>query len=254
MERSVQIPRVLTMCWSRSLSCFWRCAAPSGSANDRILPQPAFFDQAVLASPRSCWRRWLERCRNGSVYSTSRWKGRCWSAPSRRWRAAISPAALPEASPLRSWPGCWRPACWHSVSAILRGNDIVIASALNLLAAGLTSFLLRSMFGVSGTFSDSAMAGLTRLHIRRGQSAGRRTRVGGNRTARLRLVAACRAGRGVLAYTPWGLRIRGVGEQADAAVTLEPTPSGIASASRSRAARCAAWRGCNCRWAASPVQ
>ena len=49
-------------------------------------------------------------------------------------------------------------------SGFLRGNDIVIGISLNLLAAGLTSFLLRSLFGVSGTFSDSTMAGLPRLH------------------------------------------------------------------------------------------
>jgi len=50
-------------------------------------------------------------------------------------------------------------------SAVFGGNDIVIGISLNLLAAGLTSFLLRSMFGVSGTFSDSNMAGLPRLHL-----------------------------------------------------------------------------------------
>ena len=50
-------------------------------------------------------------------------------------------------------------------SGLLRGNDIVIGISLNLLAAGLTSFLLRTLFGVSGTFSDSAMQGLPRLTV-----------------------------------------------------------------------------------------
>ncbi|MDB5394095.1 MAG: Nucleoside transporter, permease protein 2 [Rhodospirillales bacterium] len=106
-------------------------------------------------------------------------------------------------------------------SAILRGNDIVIGISLNLLAAGLTSFLLRSLLGVSGTFSDSAMAGLTRLHIPGladlpviGRALGEQ-----NPLVYLSwlLVAAIAI---FLAYTPWGLRVRGIGEQADAAVTL----------------------------------
>jgi ABC-type uncharacterized transport system permease subunit len=106
-------------------------------------------------------------------------------------------------------------------SAILRGNDIVIGISLNLLAAGLTSFLLRSMFGVSGTFSDSAMAGLTRLHIPGvadlpviGRALGEQNPLVYLSWLLVVLVSV------FLAYTPWGLRIRGVGEQADAAVTL----------------------------------
>jgi simple sugar transport system permease protein len=106
-------------------------------------------------------------------------------------------------------------------SAWLRGNDIVIGISLNLLASGLTSFLLRSMFGVSGTFSDSNMAGLRRLRIPGladlpvlGRALGQQ-----NPVVYLSwiLVAAAAV---FLARTPWGLRLRGIGEQFDAAVTL----------------------------------
>ena len=106
-------------------------------------------------------------------------------------------------------------------SAILRGNDIVIGISLNLLAAGLTSFLLRSLFGVSGTFSDSNMAGLHRLRIPGladlplvGRALGEQNPVIYVSWLLTILVAV------FLARTPWGLRIRGIGEQSGAAVTL----------------------------------
>jgi ABC-type uncharacterized transport system permease subunit len=106
-------------------------------------------------------------------------------------------------------------------SALLRGNDIVIGISLNLLAAGLTSFLLRTLFGVSGTFSDSAMQGLPRLTI--------------PGVAQLPLLGAALGHQNALVYgswilvaaisvflnrTPWGLRLRGIGEQPAAAVAL----------------------------------
>jgi general nucleoside transport system permease protein len=112
-------------------------------------------------------------------------------------------------------------------SALLRGNDIVIGISLNLLAAGLTSFLLRTLFGVSGTFSDSAMVGLPRLHI--------------PGVASLPLVGSALGQQNALVYlswglvlvtsiflnrTPWGLRLRGIGEQSAAAVALGANATG----------------------------
>jgi len=106
-------------------------------------------------------------------------------------------------------------------SALLRGNDIVIGISLNLLAAGLTSFLLRTLFGVSGTFSDSAMQGLPRYTVP-GISS-------------LPLIGTALGDQNVLVYlswvlaivisvllnrTPWGLRLRGIGEQPAAAIAL----------------------------------
>jgi simple sugar transport system permease protein len=106
-------------------------------------------------------------------------------------------------------------------SALLRGNDIVIGISLNLLAAGLTSFLLRTLFGVSGTFSDSAMQGLPRLTI---PGIAQLPLLGdalGHQNALVYLswvlVAAITV---FLNRTPWGLRLRGIGEQPAAAVAL----------------------------------
>ena len=39
-------------------------------------------------------------------------------------------------------------------ATIFRGDPVVIGIGMNLLASGLTAYLLRVMFGVSGTFSD----------------------------------------------------------------------------------------------------
>jgi ABC-type uncharacterized transport system permease subunit len=106
-------------------------------------------------------------------------------------------------------------------ATVLRGNAIVIGISLNLLASGLTSFLLRAVLGVSGTFSDSSMQALPRLHIPIvadlplvGRALGQQNLLVYISWALVVLVAI------FLAKTTWGLRIRGIGEQPDAAVTL----------------------------------
>jgi ABC-type uncharacterized transport system permease subunit len=106
-------------------------------------------------------------------------------------------------------------------SAVFGGNDIVIGISLNLLAAGLTSFLLRSLFGVSGTFSDSNMTGLPRLHLPWVTDLPLVGRALGEQSALVYLswllvvVIAV-----ALRWTPWGLRVRGVGEDFQAAVSF----------------------------------
>ena len=106
-------------------------------------------------------------------------------------------------------------------SAVFGGNDIVIGISLNLLAEGLTSFLLRSLFGVSGTFSDSNMPGLPRLHIPWLAELPLVGRALGEQNALVYiswlLVGAIAV---ALRWTPWGLRVRGVGEDFKAAVSL----------------------------------
>jgi general nucleoside transport system permease protein len=106
-------------------------------------------------------------------------------------------------------------------ATVLRGNAIVIGISLNLLASGLTSFLLRAVLGVSGTFSDSSMQSLPRLHIPIladlpvvGRALGEQNPLVYISWILVALVAL------FLAKTTWGLRIRGIGEQPDAAVTL----------------------------------
>jgi ABC-type uncharacterized transport system permease subunit len=106
-------------------------------------------------------------------------------------------------------------------SALLRGNDIVIGISLNLLAAGLTSFLLRTLFGVSGTFSDSAMIGLPRISIPGVASLPLVGSALGHQNALVYLSWILVAAIAVfLNRTPWGLRLRGIGEQPAAAVAL----------------------------------
>ncbi len=45
------------------------------------------------------------------------------------------------------------------------GDSIVVSIAVNLLAAGLTTFLLRAVFDVAGTFSDPRIAGFEPIDI-----------------------------------------------------------------------------------------
>jgi ABC-type uncharacterized transport system permease subunit len=106
-------------------------------------------------------------------------------------------------------------------ATVLNGNAIVIGISLNLLASGLTSFLLRAVLGTSGTFSDSAMQSLPRLHIPLLADLPMVGRALGEQNVLIYvswlLVAVVSV---FLAKTTWGLRVRGIGEQPDAAVTL----------------------------------
>ncbi|MFC8132400.1 ABC transporter permease [Streptomyces sp. NPDC057302] len=102
----------------------------------------------------------------------------------------------------------------------LRGDAVVLGVALNLLAVGLTGFLLRTVFGVQGTFSDPELAGLGGIDI---------SFVGPVLSGHSALVylswAAVAVAAVFLARHPWGLRLRGVGEAPDAAATLGVSPA-----------------------------
>ncbi len=106
-------------------------------------------------------------------------------------------------------------------ATVFRGDAVVICIGMNLLASGLTAYLLRVMFGVSGTFSDPAIVSLAKIRIPAlqdvpivGWGFGRQTIVTWAAWALVALVSV------VLFRTPLGLRLRGVGEQPDAAETL----------------------------------
>ncbi len=106
-------------------------------------------------------------------------------------------------------------------ATVFRGDAVVICIGMNLLASGLTAYLLRVMFGVSGTFSDPAIVSLAKIRIATlqgvpivGWGFGRQTIVTWAAWALVALVSV------VLFRTPLGLRLRGVGEQPDAAETL----------------------------------
>jgi simple sugar transport system permease protein len=101
------------------------------------------------------------------------------------------------------------------------GDAIVLGVAINLLAVGLTSFLIRTVFGTRGTFSDPALQGLDAVHLPLVRD--------------IPFVGAVLSGHSVLVYLswlavvalavllyrhPWGLRLRGIGEREDAAASL----------------------------------
>lgn len=47
----------------------------------------------------------------------------------------------------------------------LKSDEFIIGMALNTFAGGLTVYLLRSIFGVKGTFSDSGIVALPKIHL-----------------------------------------------------------------------------------------
>jgi general nucleoside transport system permease protein len=106
-------------------------------------------------------------------------------------------------------------------ATLFRGDPIVICIGMNLLASGLTAFLLRAMFGVSGTFADPSIVGLARIRMPALQAVpilgwgfARQTPITWGAWVLVVIVAV------LLFKTPIGLRLRGVGEQPDAAETL----------------------------------
>ena len=106
-------------------------------------------------------------------------------------------------------------------ATIFRGDPVVICIGMNLLASGLTAYLLRQMFGVSGTFADPAIDGLDKIRIAwlqaipvLGWGFGRQTILTWLAWLLVIVVAV------LLFRTAIGLRLRGVGEQPDAAETL----------------------------------
>jgi ABC-type uncharacterized transport system permease subunit len=106
-------------------------------------------------------------------------------------------------------------------ATVFRGDPVVICIGMNLFASGFTAYLLRQMFGVSGTFSDPAIVGLDKIRAAAiqqipviGWGFGRQTIL--TWLAWLLVVVISI----VLFRTPLGLRLRGVGERPDAAESL----------------------------------
>lgn len=106
------------------------------------------------------------------------------------------------------------------------GDPIVLGVAINLLALGLTSFLITQLFGVRGTFQDPGIVGLPRVPIPLlsglpilGPLLFRLTPVG---YLGLLAVPALWV---LLFRMPAGTRLRGVGERPQAAATLGVDPT-----------------------------
>lgn len=103
----------------------------------------------------------------------------------------------------------------------VKGDPIMLGVAVNLLAGGLTGYLLNAVFGTPGMFSSPDLKGLPAVSI-----PGIRS---------IPDVGAVVSGQPVLVYVSlalavcvsiflfrhaWGLRLRGIGHQPDAAATL----------------------------------
>lgn len=103
----------------------------------------------------------------------------------------------------------------------LRGDEIVVGIAVNLLAAGLTVFLLRALFGVKGAFQDPRIEGLAKIRwpLIDGLPIVGDLLSGHSWLAYLSLVLVALVWL-VLFHHPLGLQLRGVGEHPQAAATL----------------------------------
>jgi ABC-type uncharacterized transport system permease subunit len=106
-------------------------------------------------------------------------------------------------------------------ATIFRGDHVVICIGMNLLASGLTAYLLRVLFGVSGVFSDPSVVSLGKIRI----PAIKDIPILGWGFFSQSIVTWIAWGlviviSVILFRTPIGLRLRGVGEQPDAAETL----------------------------------
>lgn len=106
-------------------------------------------------------------------------------------------------------------------ATVFRGDPVIICIGMNLLASGLTAYLLRQMFGVSGVFSDPGIAELGKIRIASinsipwiGWIFSRQTGL----TCLSWLITAIVAI--VMHKTATGLRLRGVGEDAEAAESM----------------------------------
>ncbi len=110
----------------------------------------------------------------------------------------------------------------------LKGDMIVLGIATNLMTSGLTVFLLRTIFGVKGAFQDPALRGLTNIQIPVLQD--------------IPILGPLLSGHNPVVYSALllvvlmqlflfrhrlGLRLRGVGEEPEAAATLGVSVNGM---------------------------
>ncbi|AOS63360.1 ABC transporter permease [Actinoalloteichus hymeniacidonis] len=103
----------------------------------------------------------------------------------------------------------------------LGADPIVLSVAMNMLAVGLTAFLLRTVFGAQGSFSDPALQGLGRVDIPLLADVPVLGPVLSGHSPLLYLSWVAVVVLAVVLYRhPWGLRLRGVGENPEAATNL----------------------------------
>ena len=100
-----------------------------------------------------------------------------------------------------------------------KADPIIIAIGTNLFALGITGFLMRVLFDVSGSFSPRGLQGLDKMSFLSGIPVIGPVFAGQTLLVPLAFVFIVAAGLW-LKLTPGGLRLRGVGEHPEAAAAL----------------------------------
>lgn len=104
--------------------------------------------------------------------------------------------------------------------ARLGGDPIVIGIGLNLLASGLTTYLLGAIFGVTGTLVDPAVTALPKLVVPVLADVPVLGAILGHNALVYLSWLLIFAFNIYLFRTPWGLRLRGIGEVPSAAAAM----------------------------------
>jgi ABC-type uncharacterized transport system permease subunit len=110
----------------------------------------------------------------------------------------------------------------YAVVVVDLGGDAIVAGlALNLLALGLTTYLIRPVFGVQGSFYDPAMEGLPDIHVAFVEDVPvLGTLVSGYSPLVYLAFALAIVFQVWLFRHPWGIRVRAVGEAPVAAASV----------------------------------
>lgn len=112
-------------------------------------------------------------------------------------------------------------AVFAFLAVTLKGDGTVLGLSTNLLTSGLTIFLLRSMFGVKGAFQDPRIQGLPKIQLPGIESIPVLGPLLSDHTALVYLSWLLVVVIYLLLFrTAIGLRMRGIGEQPEAAATL----------------------------------
>jgi simple sugar transport system permease protein len=110
----------------------------------------------------------------------------------------------------------------YAVVVVDLGGDAIVAGlALNLLALGLTTYLIRPVFGVQGSFYDPAMPGLPDIHIAFVEDLPVLGPLLSGYSPLVYLAFALAIAFQVWLFRhPWGIRLRAVGEAPAAAASV----------------------------------
>lgn len=113
----------------------------------------------------------------------------------------------------------------------MKGDSIVLGIGINLLADGGTVFLLRQLFDIQGVFNDPNLQGIPSIDLPALDGVPLLGPLLSGETWIVYLSWVLVAVTAIFLFrTPWGLRMRGVGEQPEAAGTLGVSVRGYRTA------------------------